>query len=148
LPGSRKIVVVDRKTETPIASWSTGGPLANFPIALDERDHRLFVVTRSPARFIVLDTDHGSRLVSLSTVGDCDDVFFDEKRHRIYAIGGAGEVSVFRQQDPDHYEELGRVETAGGARTGFFSEDLDRLYVAVRKRGSQPAEVRVYAPVP
>ena len=40
-------------------SWSTGGPLANYPMALDEQDHRLFLVTRFPARLIVLETNHG-----------------------------------------------------------------------------------------
>jgi hypothetical protein len=55
LPVSRKIAVVDRKTRTVLSSWGTGGPLANFPMALDEKNHRLFVVTRLPARLIVLD---------------------------------------------------------------------------------------------
>src|SRR5437588_9014585 len=41
LPGSRKIVVVDRKTRTAVESWGTGGPLANYAMALNERDHRL-----------------------------------------------------------------------------------------------------------
>lgn len=148
LPGARKIAVVDRKTGAVITSWDTGGPLANFPMALDEHNHRLFVVTRLPARFIVLDTDQGQRLASLSVVGDCDDVFFDEKRHRIYAIGGSGEITVFQQRDADHYDELGRIKTASGARTGFFSAELDRLYIAVRKSDSQPAEIRVYEPAP
>jgi DNA-binding beta-propeller fold protein YncE len=148
LPGSRKIAVVDRKIKTELESWGTGGPLANYPMALDEENHRLFVVTRLPARFIVLDSDHGNRIASLSAVGDCDDVFLDRRRHRVYAIGGEGEISVFNQRDFDHYDELGRVKTVSGARTGFFSADLDRLYLAVRRQGSQPAEIRVYAPVP
>jgi DNA-binding beta-propeller fold protein YncE len=148
LPGSRKIAVVDRKTRTVVESWGTGGPLANFPMALDERDHRLFVVTRFPARLIVLDTSQGKRVATLPTIGDCDDVFYDERRHRIYAIGGEGGISVFQQRDADHYDELGRIKTVSGARTGFFSADLDRLYVAVRKHDSQSAEIRVYAPAP
>jgi YVTN family beta-propeller protein len=146
LPGSRKIAVVDRKTRTVVESWSTGGPLANYPMALDERDHRLFVVTRLPARLIVLDTNQGKRVATLPAIGDCDDVFYDERRHRIYAIGGEGEISVFQQVDADHYDELGRIKTISGARTGFFSPELDKLYVAVRKHESQSAEIRVYAP--
>jgi len=105
-------------------------------MALDERDHRLFVVTRLPARLVVLDTEQGKRVATLPTIGDCDDVFYDERLHRIYAIGGEGGISVFQQRDADHYDELGRIKTVSGARTGFFSAELDKLYVAVRKHES------------
>jgi YVTN family beta-propeller protein len=148
LPRSRKIAVVDRKSKMVVQSWGTGGPLANYPMALDEPNRRLFVVTRFPARLIVLDIDDGNRIASLPVVGDCDDVFLDQRRHRIYAIGGDGGISVFQQRDRDHYDELGRVKTVNGARTGFFSPEFDRLYLAVRKEGSQPAEIRVFAPAP
>jgi DNA-binding beta-propeller fold protein YncE len=146
LPKSRKIAVVDRKSRSVTASWSTGGPLANYPMALDEREHRLFVVCRQPERLIVLDTNDGKRIASVPVVGDSDDVFYDEKRRRIYAIGGEGGISVVQERDPDHYEAIALIKTVAGARTGFFSPDLDRLYVAVRKHESQPAEIRVYAP--
>jgi hypothetical protein len=89
-------------------------------MALDQQNHRLFVVTLFPARLIVLDTVQGTRVASLPAIGDCDDVFYDEQRHRIYGIGGEGGISVFQQQDPDHYDELSRIETVSGARTGFF----------------------------
>lgn len=148
LPGSQKIAVVDRRTGSVSDSWGTGGPLANFPMALDEKDHRIFVVTRFPARFIVLEAEHGKRVASLPAIGDCDDVFYDERRHRIYAIGGEGGISVFQQRDADHYDEIGKIKTVAGARTGFYSAELDRLYVAVRRHESQSAEIRVYAPVP
>lgn len=148
LPGSRKIDVVDRKTRAVLSTWRTGGPLANFPMALDEQEHRLFVVTRLPARLIVLDTENGHRIASLPAVGDCDDLFSDQRRHRIYAIGGEGGISVFQQLDADHYNEIARIKTVSGARTGFFSSELDKLYLAVRKHDSQSAEIRIYAPVP
>jgi len=148
LPGSRKIAVVDRKTRTVVESWGTGGPLANYPMALDERAHRLFLVTRLPARLIVMDAVQGKRVATLPAIGDCDDVFYDERRHRIYAIGGEGGISVFQQRDADDYDELGRIKTVSGARTGFFSADLDRLYVAVRKHDSQSAQIRVFKPIP
>src|SRR5207247_10912243 len=125
LPGSRKVAVVDRKTRTVVESWSTEGPLANYPMALDERDHRLFVVTRFPARLIVLDTDQGKRVATLPVIGDCDDVFYDERRHRIYAIGGEGGLSVCQQRDADPYDELGRIKTVSGPLTCFFSAELD-----------------------
>jgi len=39
---------------------------------------------------------------------------------------------VFRQRDADHYDEVGRIKTVSGARPGFFSAELDKLYLAVR----------------
>ncbi|HJZ65675.1 MAG TPA: YncE family protein [Candidatus Acidoferrum sp.] len=146
LPKSRKVAVVDREKRTIAATWKTGMAFANYPMALDESDHRLFVVTRLPARLLVFDTNTGSIIQKLPAVGDCDDVFYDKTRKRIYASGGDGGISVFEQQDADHYWESARISTVKGARTSFFSPDLDRLFLAVRRQGSQPAAIQVFVP--
>ncbi|HKW33901.1 MAG TPA: hypothetical protein VJN92_12910 [Candidatus Acidoferrum sp.] len=144
LPKSRKIAVLDRETKKVLTSWGTGMSLNNYAMALDEGNHRLFVVSRIPARLLAIDTASGKIVQTLSAVGDCDDVFFDQKRKRIYASGGDGVVFVFEQQDPNHYRELARISTVKGARTSFFSPDLDRLYLAVRRQGSTPAKIQVF----
>jgi hypothetical protein len=59
-------------------------------------------------------------------------------------IGGEGGISVFHA---DHYDEPGRIKTVSGARSGFFSAEFDKLYVAVRKHESQFAEIRVFMPI-
>ncbi len=148
LPKSRKIAVVNRKTGAVTGTWNTGGPQQNYPMAFDEANHRLFVVCRSPARLVVLDTNSGKVIQSLPTSGDCDDVFYDQARTRLYAIGGEGAISVFQQENADHYTELATIKTVKGARTGFFSPELGRLYVAARKQGAQPAAIRVYEAQP
>ena len=88
----------------------------------------------------------GTRKVveKLSAVGHCDDVFFDQKRKPTSASGGDGAISVFEQHDLDHYKELARISTVKGARTSFFSPDLDRLYLAVRRQGSTSAMIQVF----
>jgi DNA-binding beta-propeller fold protein YncE len=146
LPGARRVAVIDREKHTVTATWGTGTAFSNYPMALDESDHRLFVVTRLPARLLVFDTNTGKIIQKLPAVGDCDDVFYDATRKRIYATGGDGEISVFEQKDPDHYTELSRIATVKGARTSFFSPELDRLFLAVRREGSQSAAVQVFAP--
>ena len=146
LPKSRKIAVVDREKHTLLATWKTDMAFANYPMALDESNQRLFVVTRMPARLLVFDTNSGNIIQKLPAVGDCDDVFYDKSRKRIYASGGDGEISVFQQQDADHYAEMTRIATVKGARTSFFSPDLDRLFLAVRRQGSQSAAIQVFVP--
>jgi len=147
LPKSRKVAVVDREKHMVTTSWGTGMALANYPMALDEKDHRLFVVTRFPARLLVFDTTNGKIVQKLPVVGDCDDIFYDLARKRIYASGGDSAISVFEQLDPDHYKESTRIETVKGARTSFFSADLDRFFLAVRRQGSHSAAIEVFAPV-
>jgi DNA-binding beta-propeller fold protein YncE len=143
LPKSHKVAVLDREKRTVLATWGTGVAFANYPMALDEADHRLFVVTRFPARLLVFDTDSGKTIQSLPVIGDCDDVFYDRTRKRIYASGGEGGISVFEQKDADHYADSERIPTVKGARTSFFSPDFDRFFLAVRRQGSQPAAVRI-----
>ena len=144
LPDSRKIAVVDRKKRAVVGHWETGGALANFPMALDEANHRLFTVCRRPAVLLILNTDSGAVVAKIPTVGDSDDVFYDPTLKRIYASGGEGAIAVLQQQDPDHYREIARIPTVKGARTSLFVPDLGRLLLAVRKQGSQDAAIRVY----
>ena len=144
LPKSRNVAVVDRETHTILATWKTDLAFANYPMAQSE--HRLFVVTRMPARLLVFDTNTGSIVQKLPAVGDCDDFFLDQTRKRIYASGGDGAISVFQEQDADHYAELARITTDKGARTSLFSPDLDRLFLAVRRQGSQAAGIKVFVP--
>jgi DNA-binding beta-propeller fold protein YncE len=144
VPKQFGVAVIDRKTRGTVAKWGLGGALANYPMALDDNNKRLFVGCRLPARLVVLDTSSGRIVVTLPTVGDTDDVFYDVDRKFVYVIGGEGAVEVLRQRDPDHYERVERIPTAPGARTGFFQPTSGRLYVAVPHRGSQAAKVLVY----
>ena len=144
VPNASQIIVLDRAKRSVVARWRLGEYAANFPIALDEAHHRLFVVTRRPAQLLVFDTGSGKLVAHLAAVGDSDDVWFDAALERIYASGGEGFISVFEQTDADHYRALAKIPTAPGARTSFFSPELGRLYLAVPHRGGQQCELRIY----
>jgi DNA-binding beta-propeller fold protein YncE len=145
LPKARRIAVVDRGTKSVIAQWETEGALSNYPMALDEEHHRLFVVCRVPAQLLVLDTRNGTILQKLPVVGDSDDVFYDASRQRVYATGGEGRISVFQQDDPDHYRPLAEIATVKGARTSTFYPEHKKFFVAVPRQGSEPAAIRIYS---
>jgi hypothetical protein len=144
IPTYQKIVVVDREKGAVATAWPNAGTAGNFPMALDETHHRLFVGVRKPAKLTVFDTESGKVMTSLNSPGDADDIFYDRTIQRIYISGGDGFISIVQQQDADHYKTLTKIPTASGARTSFFVPELSRLYLAVPRRGSQRAEVRVY----
>jgi YVTN family beta-propeller protein len=144
VPSASKIAVIDRSTSAVVATWPVTTARANYPMALDEAHHRLFVGCRSPAAMLVYDTTSGRLVTSVSIVGDTDDLFYDPTKQRIYVAGGDGAITVIAQQDADHYQVADKVPTAAGARTALFVPAMRRLFLAVPHRGAQPAEVRVY----
>jgi len=117
---------------------------ANFPMALDETNHRLFVGCRKPARLVIFDTETGNQVQDLEISGDTDDLFYDVKRQRIYISCGEGSIDVISEESGNAFRPLAKVKTASGARTCLFSPELDRLFLAVPHRGNQRAEIRVY----
>jgi DNA-binding beta-propeller fold protein YncE len=134
--------VIDRKTGALLTKWELNGVKANYPMALDEDNHRLFVVTRRPPFVMVLDIDTGKEVARVPVGGSCDDVYFDAERKRIYAIAGEGFISVVQQNDPDHYALLANIPTTVGVRTGtFFGTSL---YVGVPAAGLEPAQIWNY----
>jgi len=131
---------IDKKTGA-VTKWPLKDLRANYAMALNEEDHRLFTITRKTPMMVVLDTQSGKEVARLRAAGECDDVFFDASRKRIYVIGGEGIISVFQQDDPDHYELVANVPSAVGIRTGYYFAKRDRFYVAVPAKGNEPAQV-------
>jgi len=144
VPNSRQVAVIDRENGAVVTTWKTDLTFANFPMALDEANHRLLVGCRLPSKLIVLNTDSGAVAAKIDISGDPDEVFYDSKRHRIYAICGAGKIDVIEQTDVNSYKTLTKIDTASGARTGLFASEQDELFVAIPHRGSQSAEIRCY----
>lgn len=144
VPTAHQIAVIDRSKRAVTATGPIKDAKANFPMALDEANHRLFVACRQPAKLLVLDTESGKLLASLDCCGDADDVFHDSTCKRIYVSGGEGFISVFAQTDADHYSLIARIPTAPGARTSAFVPDSGTLYVAIPHRGGQKAEIRTF----
>src|SRR5216683_4545866 len=144
VPTADHIAVVDRAAMKVIATWPVAGAKANFPMALDEANHRLFVGCRRPAKVLMYDTTTGKESGSFDIVGDTDDLFYDATRKRLYVSGGQGYLDVFQEQGASGFTRVAHVATAAGARTSLFVPEQSRLYLAVPHRGNQKAEIRIY----
>jgi hypothetical protein len=127
-----------------IATWPVVSAKSNFPMALDEPNHRLFIGCRRAAKVLVYDTNTGKEIGSFDIVGDTDDLFYDAARKRLYVGGGEGYLDVFQDQDGTRFARIAHVATAAGARTSLFVPEQARLYLAVPHRGTQKAEIRIY----
>jgi DNA-binding beta-propeller fold protein YncE len=146
VPRTREVVVVDRQKRAIVSRMSLGGLSRNYPMSLDEAHHRLFVGTRQSPRLLVLDTQTGQRIAAVPCVGDTDDLFYDRERDRVYVIGGEGFVDVFDARDGGKYARLAHLSTRPGARTGLWSQELGRLFVAAPHRREEAAVLVLAAP--
>jgi DNA-binding beta-propeller fold protein YncE len=139
-----QVEVIDRNTRQVLASWPVTLGKGNDPIALDEPNHRLFVICRS-GQLVVFNTETGKEVQAFPVGEFVDDLVFDAKSKRLYAPSGvAGSVDVYEQTDPDHYRSLGKVSTGEWGKTGRLVPELNRYFVPVPKSGTKNAQVMVY----
>ena len=120
VPDDDSIIVADKKNFKVISKWSLTSATQNFPMEIDEGNHRLFVGFRDPAKVIVYDTESGREVASFNTAKDVDDIFYDAANKQIYISGGEGAVDIFKQGDTNHYDLVNRIQSVQGARTSLF----------------------------
>ena len=121
VPESNSIEVVDSQKHTLSTTWPIISNVQNnFPMALDQTNHRLFVGTRDPPKLMVFDTNSGKVISILDIAKDPDDVFYDAAKKHIYFSCGEGFINIFQQQDANHCNPIGSITTAPGACTSLL----------------------------
>ena len=140
------VAVIDLATHAVVARWPLTLADANYPLALDVKGRRLFVGCRKKPMVVVLDAATGKELAGVDIPGDTDDLFYDPALKRLYVSCGEGFVDVIERHEADHYQLRERIPTRSGARTSFFSAELNEFYLAVPQRGQHDAEIRVFQP--
>src|SRR6202030_2440114 len=83
MTAANEIGVVDLKKREVVATWPVTAGQENVPMQYDEARHRLFVVTRKPSKLVVLNTDTGKEVTSLSVADYADDLAYDPAHHRL-----------------------------------------------------------------
>jgi YVTN family beta-propeller protein len=144
VPDAHLLEVIDLKKNTIAEKWKIEAATANFPMALDVVNHRLFIGCRHPAKLLVINTETGKTVASLDTNGDTDDIFFDTATRQIFMSCGDGSVDTFGQISPDKYEAVSKIETRSGARTALFIPELNQVIVAAPARSGKEAQLMVY----
>lgn len=144
VPETKEIEVIDRVKLTVLERWPVTSAQGNFPMALDEAHHRLFVATWTPSRMLVFDTETGKEVASGETAGPSDDLFYDSRKGRVYVLTSAGFLEVFQDRDHNHYDRIAHYPTPPHTQTGLFVPEWGKLFAATQGHGEQSAEIRVY----
>jgi hypothetical protein len=144
-PSPSQVLVFDREKREVIARYPIKRASGNYPLAVDETNHRLFIGCRKEPMVVVMDSESGKEVADVPIPKDIDDLHFDAKRKRLYAACGEGFLVVIRQLDADHYELMEKLATSKLARTCLFDPESSRLFLAVPRFGDMESpELWVY----
>jgi DNA-binding beta-propeller fold protein YncE len=136
------LAVVDKASGKIVKQIPIKEAQQNAPIAMDEANHRLFVVTRKPGKLLVLNADTGQTIAAFPAPERTDEVVWDADNRRVYVAGGQGYISVVQQDGPDQYREIAKVQSLPGAKTAIIDHAGKRLWVA-----ASPGETKAMAKV-
>lgn len=143
IPDAQQIAVVEPQQRKVVDIISPLSARSNFPMALDEAHHRLFVGCRHPERLLVFSTDSLRQIASVPISGDTDDLWYDDARGKVYLSCGEGFIDVIGEKGGS-FVRMERIPTAPGARTSLAIPALNVFYLAVPARGDRGAEILVY----
>jgi hypothetical protein len=142
VPGANQIDVVDLKRGQVVAKWETDYN-ANFPMAIDESSHIIFIGYRHPAKLVAIDENTGKTLAVTDLIGDADDLYFDGRSKKIYASGGSGAINVYLFEN-SAFKQIAAIATRSGARTSLLIPALNIFILAERTTGREAAQLNVY----
>ncbi len=139
------VAVIDKRSHAVVKKWAVTAAEQNCCFALDEANQRLFMITRKPGKFLILNSSTGETLATFDAPGRTDQVLWDDTNKRIYVLGGEGYTAVFQQIDADHYVELPKLVTAPGAKTGEIVPGRGEMYIAASpgESGAMAAILRI-----
>ena len=143
VPGRREIAVIDMKHGKISSKWRFTPARDNFPMALEEKTHRLFIASWVPAILATYDL-HSGKLLSRTRISrDADDMYIDQKSGLIYCSCGAGFLDVIASWK-NGYRVISKIHTAPGARTSLLISRQHRIYVAAPAEKRHAAKIFEY----
>jgi DNA-binding beta-propeller fold protein YncE len=120
------VAVVDLKTRKVIARWPVAPGGHPVGMAIDRRNHLLFIGCRNPQKMIVMSTVDGKVVADLPIGAGVDATKVDGDQ--AFASCGDGTLTVIGKKD-GKYEVEQVVKTANGARTMAVDPSTHILYL-------------------
>jgi YVTN family beta-propeller protein len=150
LPASGAIGVADLKKLKLIYNWGKNYRIGNFPMAMDDEGHKLFIGYRHPGKLVVMDIKTGNRISVSELTNDSDDLFYEGITKRVYVSCGGGYtrlgfINIFQLESTSvNYKQIANIPTRNGARTSLLIPQLKLFVVAEPSVFSHDAELMIY----
>ena len=140
--------VIDPGTDQIVGGYPVGKCKGNHGMALDPEHHRAFLSCEENELMTVFDLDKNVPIAFLSLADGPDVIKFDPGLGRIYVACYSGAISVFHQDDADHYRKLEDFRVQHAVHTVAVDFKTHRLYAPEQEEDGKPvARMVVYEAV-
>jgi YVTN family beta-propeller protein len=132
------VCVINSRTLAVEQYWPVAPGEEPSGLAIDTKNHRLFVVCGNKL-MIIVDAQSGKIITSLPIGDRVDGVAFDPGKERAYSSNGVGTVTVVQGLNGDKYTVLETIATQKGARTITVDSKTHHLYLPAAEFEATPA---------
>ena len=140
--------VIDPATDEVVARHSVGRCKGNHGMALDPEHHRAFLSCEENELMTVFDLDKNVPIAFLPLASGPDVIKFDPGLRRIYVACYSGAISVFHEDDADHYRKLEDFRVQHAVHTVAVDMKTHKLYTPEQEENGKPvARMVVYEPI-
>ncbi|HJZ63404.1 MAG TPA: YncE family protein [Candidatus Acidoferrum sp.] len=140
--------VIDPSTDQVVGRYPVGKCKGNHGMAIDSEHRRAFLSCEGNELMTVFDLDKNVPITFLPLAGGPDVIKFDPGLRRIYVACYSGAISVFHQDDADHYRKLEDFKVEHAVHSVVIDLKTHRLYMPEQEEDGKPvARMVVYEAV-
>ena len=132
------IAVIDPATDKVVARYSVGQCKGNHGMTLDPEHHRAFLACERNNLMTVFDLDKQVAIAYLPLPDGADVIKFDAGLGRIYVACYSGALTIFHEDDPDHYRKLEDFRVEHGVHSLAIDPKTHRIYVPEQEESGKP----------
>jgi DNA-binding beta-propeller fold protein YncE len=145
LRNTNEVAEIDPATDTVLGTYPVEGCRYNHGMAVDSEHHRAFLLCNGTKTLTIFALDTHKALAHLPLAQGADVVKFDPGLRRIYAACSSGFISIFQEDDVDHYRKLEDFPVQKMVHSLAIDPATHRLYAPEQQENGQPvARMIVY----
>ena len=145
LRNTNEVAEIDPATDTVLGTYPVEGCRYNHGMAVDSEHHRAFLLCNGTKTLTVFALDTHKALAHLPLDQGADVVKFDPGLQRIYAACSSGFISIFQEDDVDHYRKLEDFPVQKMVHSLAVDTATHRLYAPEQQENGRPvARMIVY----
>jgi len=148
LRNTDEVAEISPENDTVLGTYPVQACRYNHGMALDSQHHRAFLLCNGTRTLTVFALDIQKAIARLPLPLGADVVKFDPGLGRIYAACSSGFISVFQQDDADHYRKLEDFPVQKMVHSLAVDSVTHRVYAPEQQENGQPvARMIVYEAV-